>query len=241
MLTLILGLYLLTPEAQLDLARSCTLYEDYETSNDILSKFKPPRAIYNEYHYYSAVNFFKLNDKQKAQTHLLLLQDTFSPTEITRHQAIIGLMERDILNWKKDDLGDISRDMDNSGNRLNNDRGGPKTQKLQQDILNKLDKLIKEKEDQANGKGNGQGEDKDGQEKNGKAQGKATLPASDSQIAGLEGKGKVDERQLRNMSQNWVKMTDRQRADAMAEVTRDLPPKYKVIIEDYFKALAKDR
>jgi len=41
--------------------------------------------------------------------------------------------------------------MDNSGRRLELARGGPVTQKIQKDIVNRLDELIKEMENKKGG------------------------------------------------------------------------------------------
>jgi len=56
---------------------------------------------------------------------------------------------------------------------------------------------------------------------------------------GGAGEGKVDEKKLRQYTENWGQMNERQRAQAMVEITRDLPPKYKVVIEEYFKSLSR--
>jgi hypothetical protein len=53
------------------------------------------------------------------------------------------------------------------------------------------------------------------------------------------GKGDVLEQKLRHYTENWGKMNDRDRASAMVELTKDLPPKYKVVIEEYFKSLSR--
>ena len=34
-------------------------------------------------------------------------------------------------------------------------------------------------------------------------------------------------------------MPDKDRAKAIMEITKDLPPKYRVVIEEYFKALSR--
>jgi hypothetical protein len=53
------------------------------------------------------------------------------------------------------------------------------------------------------------------------------------------GAGKVDPKMLKNLQENWVKMPEKERAKAMVELTKDLPPKYRVVIEEYFKSLAR--
>jgi hypothetical protein len=40
------------------------------------------------------------------------------------------------------------------------------------------------------------------------------------------------------MAQVWGKLPEKERAKAMADLTRDMPPKYRAVIEDYFKKSA---
>jgi hypothetical protein len=54
---------------------------------------------------------------------------------------------------------------------------------------------------------------------------------------GGSGAGKVDEKQMRKIAENWGTMPPAERAKVMQEITRDLPPKYKPMIDEYFKAL----
>ena len=48
----------------------------------------------------------------------------------------------------------------------------------------------------------------------------------------------MDEKKLKTIAANWGTMPERERAKAIAEITKDLPARYRVIIEDYFKALS---
>jgi hypothetical protein len=59
----------------------------------------------------------------------------------------------DMANWQDKDLGSIARKMDNVERRLDLSRGGPKTQKIQKEIVARLDELIKERENQGKGCG----------------------------------------------------------------------------------------
>jgi hypothetical protein len=61
----------------------------------------------------------------------------------------------------------------------------------------------------------------------------------DSNIATNGGPGNVLEQKLKNYQQNWGKMPESERAKAIQELTRDLPPRYRSVIEDYFKSLNK--
>jgi hypothetical protein len=41
------------------------------------------------------------------------------------------------------------------------------------------------------------------------------------------------------MAEVWGKLPEKERAKAMLELTRDMPPRYREVIEKYFKELAR--
>jgi hypothetical protein len=53
------------------------------------------------------------------------------------------------------------------------------------------------------------------------------------------GDGKVDDKKLKKLAEEWGKLPASERAKAIQEITRDLPPKYRPMIEEYFKSLNK--
>jgi hypothetical protein len=63
--------------------------------------------------------------------------------------------------------------------------------------------------------------------------------AADSTIMGGAGAGKVDDKRLKKLAEEWGKLPESERAKAVQEITRDLPAKFKPMIEDYFKSLNK--
>jgi hypothetical protein len=60
---------------------------------------------------------------------------------------------------------------------------------------------------------------------------------ADSNIAGGAGEGKIDEKKLRSYEENWGKLPEAERKKIVQDVVRDLPPKFKPMIEDYFRSL----
>ena len=63
----------------------------------------------------------------------------------------------------------------------------------------------------------------------------------DSNIATNAGPGKVDPKKLKGLAQEWGKLPEKERAAAMADLTREMPPRYREVIEKYFKDLAKTK
>lgn len=170
-----------------------------------------------------------------------LLDDVLETPD--RYRMVATLMFFDIQNWSKDpkDLSNIGRLMENSGRRLELAKGGPQTQEIQKRIVFRLDEKIKELEKKQKGGGGGGGGGSDGQCPSGGPPGggstQSSGPAGDSTIMGGSGEGKVDEKKLRHYADVWGKLPAAERAKAVQEITRDLPPKFKPMIEDYFKSL----
>jgi hypothetical protein len=223
------------PTSPLLQAKDLTYQKDYEASLVRLKGFAPTNEQYNEYCFLMAVNYFALNNKIEAQKWVWNLKESFRPLE-RRHLAMALFMERDLQDWKKDDLGDIERDMRMSADKLDLARAGKDTQKIQQDIVAKLDKLIKEKED--GGKGSKSEQDAQaGKDKQGPGNGKPNSPAPDSIVMGGTGSGKVDDKKLKEVAEQWGTLPPEKRAKVVQEITRDLPEKFRPMIEEYFKAL----
>ena len=68
-----------------------------------------------------------------------------------RYKIVSLLMLYDMQTWKDKDLGWIARKMDNIERRLEMARGGPQTQKMQKEVVARLDELIKELENKNKG------------------------------------------------------------------------------------------
>jgi hypothetical protein len=128
--------------------------------------------------------------------------------------------------------------MDNSGRRLDLARGGKETQDIQKKIIFSLDEKIKEMENQAKGNSNSGSCPNGGCPKPGNTN-TPSSPQQDSFGGGSSGAGKVDEKQLRKLAEEWGKLPPAEREKAIQEISKDLPPKFKPMIEDYFKSLNK--
>jgi hypothetical protein len=181
-------------------------------------------------------SLMKRNDAVK--TIVRLLDDVADAPE--RYKMVSALMVVDMANWQDKDLGSIARKMDNIERRLDLSRGGPKTQKLQKEVIARLDELIKERENQCNGQCNGgncPGGGNPGSNPNNTTN--PTTPQDDSHGGNGTGPGNVDPRRLKEIAQVWGKLPEKERARAMAELTRDMPPRYREVIEKYFKEISK--
>lgn len=237
---LLLALALVGQPEDINAARQYALSGDHVKSNEILEKLAPDAKTYNEYHYYRAVNHFKLNEKDKVATHLKAIDDSFDPLPV-RHKAVLSMMAADLKNWEDGDLNDISRDMTVSKDRLDQFKAGGRTAKSQKDVIDKLDKLIKKQEDDAAKAAAAAAAKAGGMPMPGMLPGDGsplpTLPAPDSKVMGGAGPGKVDDRKLREVAEQWGTLPPDRRAALVHELTRDLPPRYKPMIDEYFRSL----
>jgi hypothetical protein len=129
----------------------------YEESLDALNSVKveqvvdPATFLFNK----AVAEHALLKGSQASTTILRLLDDV--PDAPERYKMVASMMVFDILQWKDKDLGDIARKMDNIERRLDLTRGGPQTQKMQREVLLRLEEMIKEKENQQKNNGGGNG------------------------------------------------------------------------------------
>lgn len=173
--------------------------------------------------------------KDDANRSILRLLDDVSEAP-ERYKMVAALMHFDMQSWQDKDLGHVARLMDNIERRLDLYRGGPKTQEIQKKVVLRLDEMIKELEDQAQANCNKPGS------KSGRPRGntvRPNSPAPEDYIGGVGGPGHVDQKRFRELAENWGKMPDKERAQAMLELTRNMPARHRELIENYFKNLAR--
>jgi hypothetical protein len=118
----------------------------YEEGLEALKTVKPENVVDpSSFLFYKAVAEHGLLMKTQADdTILRLLDDVVDAPE--RHKMVAALMHFDMQQWRDKDLGWITRKMNNIERRLDLSRGGPKTQKMQKEVVARLDELIKQLE-----------------------------------------------------------------------------------------------
>ncbi len=186
------------------------------------------------YYFYRLVNNYRLNNKEEAMKWSDLIEYSFEPMP-QRYKELALHMKFEMELWKdtKDDLGDISREMKKAEDRLRNGRGGKETQKIQKDVLDRLGKMIKDMED--------------AKEAAAKAAASAAAPkiveqptpAVEAVQPNEMGEGRVDPKRLKEIAEVWGKLPEKERASALRELTRKMPPYDRRVIENYFRELQK--
>jgi len=178
-----------------------------------------------------------------------LLADVADTPE--RYRTVGALMVFDMMNWKDGGqdiasrLDPLTRKMKAIKDRLDLSRGGEKTQKMEKDVVFRLDEVIKELENQQKNKGQGQGQnsgncppggDKPGDKPSDNVT--STRPQEDSLGGNGKGEGKIDMKKLNDNAKEWGKKNPKERAEAMRDMTRDLPPELRDTVERFFKDLS---
>jgi hypothetical protein len=215
-------------------ARALSKRRIYEEGLSALKIVRPEQVVDPAaYFFHRAVAEHALALKKDATRSLTgLLEDVADAPD--RYRLLGLLMFQDMESWRDKDLGDIARKMDNIERRLELSRGGPKTQKIQKEVIARLDEIIKQLEKSSDCNG---GACPNGGAPSGGAQPNQPMP--DSRIANNSGPGIVDQKRLTGLAQQWGTLPPKERAKAMQELIREMPPRHREVIEAYFKKLAQ--
>jgi hypothetical protein len=220
--------------------RTLTNRKVFEEALDAMRLFKPDQTVDPaSYLFFRAVAEHGLMLKKDANDSINRLLDDV-PTAPERYKVVAALMHFDMVSWQDKDLAAIARKMDNIQRRLDLTRGGKKTQKLQKEVVARLDEIIKklENQNQGNSSANG-GNCPGGAQRPGNGGGaKPSAPMADSNIATNSGPGKVDPKRIKELAQVWGTLPAREQEQRMRELTRDMPQRYREVIQEYFKRLS---
>jgi hypothetical protein len=149
-----------------------------------------------------------------------------------RYERLARLMQADLQALEDESLDHIARRMRDITRRLDLGQAGPRTQTVQDGVIESLDKLIakiEEQQQQQQGSSGGAGSGAGGSG--------GSRPMDDSQIAGGKGPGEVTRKDLDNEGE-WGNLPPHEREEALQQIAREFPPHYREVIENYFKRLA---
>ncbi len=214
----------------------------YEESLEALKAVRAEHVVDPAaYFFHKAVAEHGMILKAEANRTIARLLDEV-PDAPERYKMVATLMHVDMQTWQEKDLGWIARKMDNIERRLELSRGGPQTQKMQKEVVARLDELIKQMENQAknssqaNGGACPSGSNPNGQPGN---TNQPNNPQRDSIGGTNSGPGNIDPKKLEGLAKQWGALPPKKQAEAMQELTRDMPAKYRDVIESYFRKLAQ--
>ncbi len=218
-------------------ARNLANRKVFEESLETLKLFKVEQvADPASFLFFRAVAEHGLMLKKDANDSIIRLLDDV-PSAPERYKVVAALMHFDMVSWQDKDLPAIARKMDNIQRRLDLARGGKKTQKLQKEVVARLDEIIKELENQQDGDCQG-GNCPGGKCNKPGNSNRPSSPMKDSNIATNSGPGQVDGKKIKELADQWGKLPPRERESNMRELTRDMPQRYREIIQEYFRKLS---
>ena len=198
----------------------------YDEAIDIMSDLGPestidPAALY----FYRSLAFHRLVRTEECQKSLEQLMQ--NKDQLPRRFAAMGqLMLADIAEVEPDSLDEIARLMQDASRHQSLSRSGPHVIEIEESVLTKLDKLIEEAEKQ--------------QQQQSANRAAPSSPLDKSRSVPGRGDGEVTDRQI-GEGGAWGNLPPRERAAALMEMTRDLPPHYREVIEEYFRQLAREK
>ena len=210
-------------------AQQLTNERNFEGSNEILDGVRLCRANYNQVCWLRSVNYFTTNDRDKT-LHWLELGDASFTERPDRYKAVSAQMKASLDTWTAG-LDNAARLMGRSSDRLKNIKPDRVTMDIQEEIVARLNREIDELE---------KPQQKIDKNSSGSKQIPFPLPETIApQI--VDGNGKIDEKQLEAARQQWGKLPEKERAKVMVGLIKELPAKYKIIIEEWDRALAKHK
>lgn len=184
------------------------------------------------YYFFKAVCEHRLLMKKDGLATLQELRKNTSNVPV-RYSSVAELMEVDLNALEEKSLNEVSRLMSDAERRLGLGRGGERVQKVEEDIVARLDEIIKKMEQQQGGGGGGGGGGSGGPNNSNQSGG----PAGDSRVKGTTAPGEVDKKDIGNKS-GWGALPPKEQAKAKNIIDRELPPHYRNAIEQYLKKLA---
>ncbi len=175
--------------------------------------------------FYQSTGYHRMPDKKQCLPLVarLLENEKLVPR---RYATIAQLMQADLEPLKTDSLDEVSRLMDEVQRRLDLKRAGTRVREQEDEILAKLDKLIKKLEEQQ-------------QSASSVANLTPSNPAQDSKPMGGLAPGNIDPKSIGTNS-GWGNLPPKQRQEALQQIGKDLPAHYREVIEEYFRKLARE-
>ncbi len=176
--------------------------------------------------FYRSVAFHRLLKKDECLPELTRLLENEDALP-RRYRTVAKLMAADLKPLQTDTLDEVARLMSDVRRQLDLGRAGARVRQEEDDIVKKLEKLIKDLEEQQ-------------QQSSGAAGGSAqsSRPMQDSQPGGGTGPGNVAPKNLGNRSE-WGDLPPKEREAALQEITKELPAHFRSVIEEYFRKLAR--
>ncbi len=200
----------------------------FEEALEQLGGLRPTEVVAPaELLFYQGVTYHRMLNKDDGLKVINQLLDG-AETSPRRYIAVAYLMQADLNSLEEETLDHIARRMEDIERRFKLGRAGPKVRKVENGVIDSLDKMIKKMEDEQN---------KQNQSQSNSLQ--STRPAEQSTPAGGQAPGEVTKKDIGHKS-GWGDMPPKDREEALQHMGRDFPPHYRDAIEEYFRKLATE-
>jgi len=146
---------------------------------------------------------------------------------------VATLMQDELSSLDDQSLSGVSRKMHDSERRLDLGRSGQRVQKVQDEIIESLDEMIKKKQQQLNQQ---QSQSQQQRENNSN---QSNRPAEDSMLKGATAPGNVDPNKKKRAG-TWGGLPPKAATEAENRLNREFPSNYRRAVEEYFKKLATE-
>ncbi len=177
--------------------------------------------------FYQGTGYHRLPDKKQCLPTIAKLLE--NEKQIPRRFATVAqLIQADLEPLKTDSLDEVSRLMDEVQRRLDLKRAGKRVRDQEDEVIAKLDKLIKKLEEQ-----------QQQQQSSSAANLAPKTPAQDSKPMGGLAPGNVDPKSI-GTKNGWGNLPPKDRQEALQQIGKDLPAHYREVIEEYFRKLARE-
>jgi hypothetical protein len=221
----------LTAHLRLFYARALTQALLYDEALAVFARIDPAKVVDPATClFYRAVCEHQLLRKKEGLATLdKLLHKTEGVAE--PYTQVATLMQDELSSLDDQSLSGVSRKMQDSERRLDLGRGGQRVQKVQDEIIESLDEIIKKKQQQLNQ----QQSQSQQQPQNNSNQ--SNRPADDSMLKGATAPGNVDPNKKKGAG-TWGGLPPKAATEAENRLNREFPSNYRRAVEEYFKKLA---
>ncbi|WP_459558233.1 hypothetical protein [Lacunimicrobium album] len=180
------------------------------------------------YFFHKAVCEHNLLMKQDGLTSLGHLLERTDAVPV-RYSQVAELMKYDLENLEEKSLDEVARMMSDVERRLELGRAGSRVQKLEKEIVSRLDEMIEKIEQSQNGGGGGG---------SGNSNDPGNQPLQDSIVKGSTAPGNVDNKDIGHKD-GWGNLPEKDQAKAKQILGSMYPAHYGKAIEEYSRKSAE--
>lgn len=182
--------------------------------------------------FYLGASQYRLRDKEKGLATLEKLLEREEAIPI-RFATVARIMKSELDALKVDSLDEVARLMDSIHVRLGHGHAGKRVRTEEEEVITKLDKMIKKLEEQQQ-----QQQQKMASGKQGGQPSKGGPPLQDSFLPEMKKPGEIDRKSIDGPI-DWGNLPPAERQEALQQLGEDFPSHYREVIEEYFRDLSR--